>query len=816
MRFLKPSLLLAGMMASAPAWAETIDIDRFFLYSTKSTPCVVLGDTLGVKPDLDPINSTPNVPLDHQQLVKASQIAKVVGKQSSYVTLTARFDNRVYTEATVKIDGIELYKAALDGDEFGGGDAVLKPGTHTLTITYQTDGKTNDKPSVQIETEKEGVITPVYDSKRLVSLDDFLYGERILGAEMSPSGNYIIATYSDTDESGKKDYTQKLFDAHTGQLKMTLQEMMSWMPKSEKMWVQRSDFHRGNYIAVIDPATMAETVLATHIPEGNFMVGPTEDFLIYRMERKGPEEDKEVYRVIEPEDRQPGWRDRAYPAIYRFTDKRLMPLVQSKHNVEMLDITDDGTKLLLIASSRRITKRPTTLYSVIQLDLNTMQADTLINNDGFVSLAYYTPDARNLVVSGSPESFGRVGCTLPDDVIPSNFDMQLYMLNIADKSVRPLTREFNPSVEGSRWSRIDDKIYLTAEDRDKKTLYRIDPATAEYSQILLPENVIEGFSMPKSESTTITWWGQGENNPDGLYTLDTTTGKSTLIDRPSHDRVADIRLSSSHDWTFATSRGYTVYGVYYLPDNFDSSKSYPLIVNYYGGCSPSTRSFESRYPLHLYASLGYVVLQLQPSGATGFGQEWSARHVSTAGKGVAEDIIEATKQFCKEMPYVNTDKIGCIGASYGGFMTQYLQTQTDIFAAAISHAGISDHTSYWGEGYWGYTYSETSMGNDLPWTSPDLYVKQSPLFNADKITTPILFLHGDADTNVPVGESIQMFTALQRLGKESAMVLVSGQNHHITDFSKRKKWQDTIFAWFAKYLQDDASWWKSMYPDHNL
>lgn len=87
-------------------------------------------------------------------------------------------------------------------------------------------------------------------------------------------------------------------------------------------------------------------------------------------------------------------------------------------------------------------------------------------------------------------------------------------------------------------------------------------------------------------------------------------------------------------------------------------------------------------------------------------------------------------------------------------MTQYLQTQTDIFAAAISHAGISDHTSYWGEGYWGYSYSEVSMANSYPWSNPDLFVKQSPLFNADKIHTPLLFLHGDADVNVPVGESI--------------------------------------------------------------
>lgn len=99
---------------------------------------------------------------------------------------------------------------------------------------------------------------------------------------------------------------------------------------------------------------------------------------------------------------------------------------------------------------------------------------------------------------------------------------------------------------------------------------------------------------------------------------------------------------------FTNSRGDTIYGRYYLPPHFDANRKYPMIVNYYGGCSPVSRNFESRYPHHAYAALGYVVYVIEPSGATGFGQEFSARHVNTAGEGVAQDIIEGTKLFCKE------------------------------------------------------------------------------------------------------------------------------------------------------------------------
>ena len=93
-----------------------------------------------------------------------------------------------------------------------------------------------------------------------------------------------------------------------------------------------------------------------------------------------------------------------------------------------------------------------------------------------------------------------------------------------------------------------------------------------------------------------------------------------------------------------------------------------------------------------------------------------------------------------------------------------------------------------------------------------MYTLQSPLFNADKINTPILFLHGTADTNVPIGESIQMFTALKLLGKPTAFVRVEGENHHILDYEKRILWNNTIYAWFAKWLKDQPEWWDALYP----
>ena len=263
-------------------------------------------------------------------------------------------------------------------------------------------------------------------------------------------------------------------------------------------------------------------------------------------------------------------------------------------------------------------------------------------------------------------------------------------------------------------------------------------------------------------------------------------------------------------------KGTLIDGRYYLPADFDPAKKYPLIVYYYGGTTPVERSFGGRYPFNLFAANGYIVYVLQPSGAIGYGQEFSARHQNNWGKITADEIITATKAFIKSHSFVDATKVGCMGASYGGFTTMYLTTRTDLFTCAIAHAGISSITGYWGDGYWGYSYSTCATAHSFPWNRKDIYVDQSPLFNADKVNTPILLIHGTKDVNVPTAQSIQFYTALKLLGKEAELVFVKDSDHTVTDYHLRILWNNTILAYFAKYLKDQPAWWENIYKEKNL
>lgn len=841
----KSGLLAAALMASISASAETIEVKTLKYAGPYAVAQPWMADSVNIKGEAFDLKQLLDSPLSFTLLNKGKEVsaAQLLADKQQDALHLASFcvSNTQRTKATIAVEGLEQYRLFVDGEQVAvNGDkaeTILTPSQHTVVIKYLTRKNASaDKKSIKLTvTAANGAPLSVGDAtvKRAYNIYDVICAPNYPSVSISPNGKFIVVRKTWVDRKGNNHSINELRNSQTNRLMATFEESVKWMPSSNKLYftqkasdssIAGEEKQDGTLqLITINPLTMEREVLASHLPEGWFQFTPDEKTLIYTLTTEGRKKDPQVYDVKEPEDRQPGWRERSNLAKYDLASGILQPLTFGYHNIYLMDISADSRYLLIGKEEERLTKRPTTLTSFYRLDLGSMNAssattpkvETLIEKGEFLNSAQFSPDGKSILVSASPEAFNGIGKNVEEGQTPSMIDTQLYLMTLSDKKVRPLTRDFNPNVQSVDWSKADGNIYFTAEDKDCVHLFQLNPKSGKFTLLKTPEEYIKSFSLASS-AAEMAFSGQSASNADRLYKMNTKALKSQLVDDLSARELKDVELGECKAWNFVNSRGDTLCCRYYLPPHFDAAKKYPMIVNYYGGCSPTSRMFQSRYPHHVYAAMGYVVLVVNPSGATGFGQKFSARHVDTAGEGVAEDIISSTQAFCDEHAFVNRKKIGCIGASYGGFMTQYLQTKTDLFAAAISHAGISDHTSYWGEGYWGYSYSEVSMANEYPWTNKRLFVDQSPLYNADKIHTPLLFVHGTADNNVPVGESIQLYTALKLLGRPTAMVLVDGQDHHIIDYEKRLKWQNTIFAWFAKWLQDDASWWTEMYGDEKM
>lgn len=655
------------------------------------------------------------------------------------------------------------------------------------------------------------------DIPRRFSILGAMLGEKVSQTSISPDGKYMIVNYIDISSKNDTISRAELIETQTGKLLTgDLNPLARWMPKGSKIYYPSLYYktERGYTVYSMEVPSMKSEAIAHDIPNPAFFITPDLRYIIYYQQVAGEKDEGPAKRLLSPNDRMPNDRDRNYLVRYDLETGVANYLTYGGFSTEPCDISADGRYILYSSLEVIPSEYPMMFTDIIQMDLTTFETDTIFRHDGYINSAIYSPDAKQLFVCGSPQAFDGIGLAAGNHPIPNAFDIQGYIYTIADKKVIPVTKDFNPSIDTESeifWNRADGNIYFRATEGFSVNLYCLNPKNLVISKIPTETMVVKNFSIGIYDDTRLAYTGEDFYNTDAAYLLNLKTGKSRLVADPMKPELADIEFGKMEEWNFTSSDGTEINGYFCLPPGFDPSKKYPLIVYYYGGTAPTTASISDFFSPQVLASRDYVVYILNPSGAYGYGQEFSARHVNTWGKRTAEDIIEGVKEFCKAHPFVNDKKIGCCGASHGGFMTQYILTLTDIFAAAVSHAGISNVASYWGEGYWGYSVNSISAAKSFPWNNPDLFTKQGSLFNADKIHTPLLLLHGTADTNVPIGESIQLFNALRILDRTVELVTFENENHTIMDFDKTLIWHDSFMAWFAKYLQDDPSWWDELY-----
>lgn len=742
--------------------------------------------------------------------VGTNRFAKGTLKVTSPNMFEIYVDDKSVVSKTTKEDNLKTAKNKTTA-------LTAYPKACRMVIKLLVSAKDSVVPCLKVDIEKlrddsSTLFCTTNSDLRKFDFTDIMLGKRLTNVRISPNGKYGLLSYRET--FGEKSViSTELYNIRTGKSILVGGDkpQLNWMPASEKLYYVQT-FDEVSNLVTIDPATLEETTVARNVPKENLYISPDEKTLYYYVEEKGDEPKGDLKLLLSPNDRQPSYRNERFIYSYKLSTGLSQQLTFGSSTTSLNDISPDSKKILFTTTEETLTERPFRKYSMFLFNLESMSVDTLWTDEGFAYGATFSPEGKEILISGAPEAFGGIGLNINKDQIANSYDGQAFIMDLETKKIEAITKNFAPSVNSAVWNKSDNMIYLKVTDKDYVNIYRYDPKNKKYTLIPVKEEVVRAFNMAEKAPIAI-YSGASTANTTRAYSLNINNLESVLISDPDKEHQDKLVYGEAQDWNFKNSDGVTIYGRCFTPPNFDEAKKYPMIVYYYGGTTPTSRSYEHNYPPNVYAALGYVVYVVQPSGAIGFGQKFSSMHVNAWGKRTAEDIIEGTERFVKEHPFVDGEKIGCIGASYGGFMTMYLQTRTDIFAAAVSHAGISSISSYWGEGYWGFTYSSGASAHSYPWNNPDMYVKQSPLFSADKVKTPILLLHGTEDTNVPPGESIQFYTALKILGKPVEFIEVKGENHVIADYKHRVEWMHSVLAWFDRWLKDDAGWWKEMYPN---
>ena len=701
-------------------------------------------------------------------------------------------------------------------------DLILETGKHLIIVKSLFDPASGSDWTIEAALSyNEGYSSPPplfsLSPEETMTITHLLDGPKVTATSISADGTLAALTKRQTlPPSDDAESWLEIFQLPEGRLVHTFRGGMSissvnWAPFG-KIFSYTSRNNSGSTIWIVNLEAGTSFPILKDVEDlGSHVWSPDGSFIVYSVTEEGKPDGKGIKRLQGLSDRQPWWRDRSY--LYKLTVPGgvRQRLTAGELSTYLNSISPDGEKLIFTRTVDDYSQRPYSKTELYSLDLATLETEMLWTGNWFGS-AQWGPDGKELLVIGGPSVFGDIGHNVPNGTIPNEYDRQAYLFNLQTRRVRSITRNFDPSIGQAFFSEAGNCIYFTATDRSYHQLFRYDLQKGSFALVNCGTEVIHQIDIA-DKSPFAVYIGSSATTPPKAFFLDIDKKKCSILHDSGQEDFADVRFGDVKPWKFKNRRGRWIDGRVYYPPGFNKSNTYPCIVYYYGGTSPVTRDFGGRYPKNLYAANGYIVYVLQPSGATGFGQEFSALHVNDWGLVVADEIIDGVRKFLDAHNFVDPNRVGCMGASYGGFMTMLILTRTNLFNAAIAHAGISSISSYWGEGYWGYAYSAYATANSFPWNRKDIYVNQSALFQADKISTPLLLLHGASDTNVPSGESTQLFTALKLLDREVEYIQIMDQDHHIMNYNKRKIWTKTILAWFDKWLKNQPEWWRSLYPD---
>jgi dipeptidyl aminopeptidase/acylaminoacyl peptidase len=369
-----------------------------------------------------------------------------------------------------------------------------------------------------------------------------------------------------------------------------------------------------------------------------------------------------------------------------------------------------------------------------------------------------------------------------------------------------LTRAFDQQVEELVVSPDGNTIYFTAGDRGKSPIFRIPIGGGVPQKVL--GNVFAGNLRLTPDGKTFVFASSSLSSPAEIYTANADGSGLTALTSVNADlmRRANLKTAEEIEWTGAL--GKKIHGFVVKPSNFDPSKKYPLVVLIHGGPQSAWNdNWGYRWNPQVFANTGYVVFAPNPRGSVGYGQQFVNDISGDWGGKVFVDLMNGVADVVRRNSFIDRNRIGAAGASYGGYMVNWLLGHNNDprfrFKVLVSHDGVYNLESMYGatEELW---FPEWEF-RGTPWTNPALYSRWSPHKFVQNFNTPILIIHSDLDYRVPIGEGMQLFTAVQRKGIDSKLLSFPDEGHWVLKPQNSQLWYHTVLDWLDKHLQSTSA-----------
>jgi dipeptidyl aminopeptidase/acylaminoacyl peptidase len=448
--------------------------------------------------------------------------------------------------------------------------------------------------------------------------------------------------------------------------------------------------------------------------------------------------------------------------------------------------TPDGSSIVFAAT----TARDAGAYTTVMTDLFAVPARNgepkqLTTRRASYSQPRFSPDGKTLFF------------------IVSDEDEQIYAHDRVGSApwpwngeTRTITATFDRSV--ATWTVSGDgrSVYLTAEDEGLEKIYSVGAAGGSAQLVVSPERGV--YTNLAGGSVLVANWGSSIE-PSEIVRIDPQTKRHVPLTKFATAKAAAIDWQPLQHFWFTSSRGRRIHSMIALPSGFDPSRKYPLLVEIHGGAANMWRDqITLRWNYHLLARPGYVVLLTNYSGSTGFGEEFARSIRFDPFEGPANEINEAADEAIRRYRFIDGARQMAAGASYGGHLVNWLEATTTRYRALISHAGLVNAEAQWGTS--DGIYHRELMAGGPPWQQTDTWRNQNPIRRAASFKTPILLSVGEKDYRVPLNNTLEMWSALQRMRVPSRLLVWPDENHWILNGENSRVFYQEVQAWLAKWL----------------